>query len=318
MKSIAWPLGKRFAFTIVDDTDQSTVENTKPVYDFIHECGFQTTKTVWPLPPLDKPVTGGECLENSEYLGWIRDLREQGFEIALHGTADGTSQRERVIEGLELFSSVFGQYPDMHINHVGQKEALYWGQDRFDGLVRKLYALMTSRERFQGHVKGTPYFWGDLCQKRIRFVRNLTFSHINTLKMDPLMPYHDKRRPYVPFWFSSSEGSGLRNFCKLISEANQDLLLDEGGACIVYTHFGSGFGQLPSEFSRLMRRLAGMPGWFVPASTLLTYIGAERGWPKAQDRPAVLRKMQLHWFLDHIRPHLIAKCKRIRFARKIV
>src|SRR5271165_313130 len=36
----AWPQGKRFAFTIVDDTDRSTVENVGPVYDFLLELGL--------------------------------------------------------------------------------------------------------------------------------------------------------------------------------------------------------------------------------------------------------------------------------------
>ena len=44
-----FPQGKRFAFTIVDDTDVATVANVKPLYDLLHELGFRTTKTVWPL-----------------------------------------------------------------------------------------------------------------------------------------------------------------------------------------------------------------------------------------------------------------------------
>ena len=37
---IMWPQGKRFAFTIIDDTDRSNVENIGPVYDFLYENGF--------------------------------------------------------------------------------------------------------------------------------------------------------------------------------------------------------------------------------------------------------------------------------------
>ncbi len=46
---ISWPEGKTFAFTIFDDTDRSTVENTKPVYDFLKANGLRTTKSVWPI-----------------------------------------------------------------------------------------------------------------------------------------------------------------------------------------------------------------------------------------------------------------------------
>jgi hypothetical protein len=44
---VKWPNGKSFAFTIVDDTDEATVNNVKPIYDLLYELGFKTTKTVW-------------------------------------------------------------------------------------------------------------------------------------------------------------------------------------------------------------------------------------------------------------------------------
>ena len=33
--TFVWPEGKRFAFTVVDDTDAATVENVGAVYDFL-------------------------------------------------------------------------------------------------------------------------------------------------------------------------------------------------------------------------------------------------------------------------------------------
>src|SRR5512147_1237268 len=93
----AWPQGKRFAFTIVDDTDRSTVENAGPIYNFLSEFGLRTTKTIWPLAPLGPPCTGGQSLEDPEYRRWVLDLRDRGFEIALHGVSDETSTRERVL-----------------------------------------------------------------------------------------------------------------------------------------------------------------------------------------------------------------------------
>ena len=53
---VAWPEGKAFAFTVFDDTDACTVENTKPVYDFLRDCGLRTTKSVWPLAGTEPPV----------------------------------------------------------------------------------------------------------------------------------------------------------------------------------------------------------------------------------------------------------------------
>jgi hypothetical protein len=60
----------------------------------------------------------------------------------------------------------------------------------------------------------------------------------------------------------------------MLSEKNQDLLEEEHGACIMYTHFGAGFydGQVDTQFQRLMKRLSKKNGWFVPVATLLDYI----------------------------------------------
>jgi len=66
----------------------------------------------------------------------------------------------------------------------------------------------------------------------------------------------------------------------MLTEANQERLEAEGGACIMYTHFGRGFyedGRLLPRFRALMERLAGRAGWFVPVTTLLDYIQAKRG-----------------------------------------
>ena len=46
---IEFPGDARFAFTILDDTDDSTLENVKPVYDCLRSHGLRTTKTVWPV-----------------------------------------------------------------------------------------------------------------------------------------------------------------------------------------------------------------------------------------------------------------------------
>jgi hypothetical protein len=127
------------------------------------------------------------------------------------------------------------------------------------------------------------------------YVRNLVFQDINTLKMDPLMPYHDPRRPYVRYWFSSSNGDGPDAMRELLSEKNQDRLRREGGACIVYAHLGNRFSPLPADLRRLIHRLARMPGWFAPTSELLDHVGAQRGWQDAAEHLPVWMRMQWRW-----------------------
>ncbi len=129
-------------------------------------------------------------------------------------------------------------------------------------------------------VRSTTPGWGDLCRERIRYCRNFVFSNLNTLRMCPWMPYHDPERPWVNRWFAGSEGAQGSAFLKAIRETNQDQLEAEGGASILYTHFGHGFvegGRLKSEFVHLMERLSKKNGWFVPSSVILDHLAAERG-----------------------------------------
>ncbi|MEO8429923.1 MAG: hypothetical protein ABI592_00330 [Acidobacteriota bacterium] len=296
---IRWPEGKSFAFTIVDDTDRSTLDRIKPVYDFLRENDFRTTKTVWPLKALGEPITGGDTLEDEEYRKWVMELRSQGFEIALHGIADETSPRQRVERGLALYRQWLGEDSRMHVNHVGQQDAVYWGAARFDGPLRWMYWLYRKYRRSDvssfGHRPGDDRFWGDLCLRQIRYVRNFVFPDILTTAADPFMPYHDPARPYVKYWYSASYGSGIENFLRLISESNQDRLASEGGACIVYTHLGSTFYPLHPEFRRLMTRMSRLPGWFVPASTLLDHLGEQRRWQDVSRRRLSFASMQYRW-----------------------
>lgn len=300
---ITWPAGKRFAFTIFDDTDWATVDSTGPVYRLLLDLGLLTTKSVWPLAPEAKPRNGGGTLAESRYCEWVLDLQRQGFEIAFHGATSHPSCRERTIQSLDDYRRLLGHDPVSYAMHVGQAEAMYWGAARLDGLASRCYKgvlhLLRERTSYLGHREQSPYFWGDVCRGRITYVRNLTFADINTIKRDPFMPYHDPHRPYVRYWFSASDGSDLRRFCTLLAEENQDRLVDEGGACIVYTHFGRQFleaGELNPRFVTLMQRLARLPGWFVPAATLLDYLRDQRE-EAAEPDPRTLQRIQWNWLM---------------------
>ena len=141
-----------------------------------------------------------------------------------------------------------------------------------------LYNLIHRNKRkgiFRGHIEGDQYFWGDICKRRIKYVRNFVFSNTNTLKNCPYMPYHDSKKPYVNYWFASSEGPNVEVFNRCLSEKNQDLLEEEGGACIMYTHLANGFfngREIDPRFKFLMDRLSKKNGWYVPVSTLLDFL----------------------------------------------
>jgi hypothetical protein len=303
---IRWPGGKDFAFTVFDDTDLETTENVGPVYSFLLDIGMRTTKSVWPIRGSHTPKVGGATCEDEEYLRWVLSLKDSGVEIAIHNVAYHTSAREETLRGLERFSNLFGHYPYSMANHTGCEESIYWGRSRLTGINRAIYDLLhryRNRDTYRGHVEGSPLFWGDLCKEKIKYVRNFVFANINTLKMCPVMPYQDPIRPYVNYWFSASEGPAIDSFNLLLSEENQDQLVREGGACIMYTHLACGFlenGKLNKRFRHLMGRISRMNGWFVPVRTLLDHILTVRGHHEINDRErnSLERKWLMHKILN--------------------
>jgi hypothetical protein len=300
----AFPNGKRFAFTIVDDTDVATVENVLPMYRLLEELGMRTTKTVWPVAcPEGSPDFGtSQTLDDAPYREFLTDLQRRGFELTWHGATMESSQRERTIAGLERFREVFGAFPAIHVSHSFNRENLYWGPDRVDvPLLRWIARSITGvrRDYFQGHVEGSPYWWGDLCSRHIVYARNLTFNHINTTAINPSLPYRDPSRPIAPWWFSSSDAENAEEFADLLSLENQERLETEGGVCIVATHIGKEFvqdGRVRPLIEERLRALARRPGWFVPVGPLLDSLRSQR----ASERlpPDEWRRMQWRWFTD--------------------
>jgi len=295
-----FPDNKSFAFSIFDDTDNGTVENIRPVYHLLRDLGFRTTKSVWPLAPAPGARFGGSTLQDAEYQEFVHELRRNGFEIGLHNVRSGSATREIVRQGLEEFRSRIGEYPRTHANHSDNLENIYWGSSRLSRPSSRFVYNLGTRYRlhgtFQGHVSESRYFWGDLCKLRIRFVRNFVFDEINLQRINPTMPYYDADKPFVNFWFSSSEGGDVSRFCNTISERNQDKLAEESGICIMYTHSASGFsshGSIDPVFKRLMRRLANLNGWFVPVSELLEFL--LKGRKESAIPTSELRSMENRW-----------------------
>jgi hypothetical protein len=55
---INWPEVKDFAFTVFDDSDNSTIGNVPAEYEFLKGYGFRTTKSLWPLRGNEEPRNG--------------------------------------------------------------------------------------------------------------------------------------------------------------------------------------------------------------------------------------------------------------------
>ena len=302
---LSFPNKKRFAFTIFDDTDHSTLKNVKPVYDLLTDLGFKTTKSIWIYPPRGNFT--GSCLQDPDYLSWILELQSHGFEIGLHNVGDGAFNRNEILAGLEIYNSLLGHYPTCHTNHANNPDNIYWLKDRFDWPFNDLYGLfrlINAKSLFsKGSDPSSEYFWGDIAKQHLRYTRNFTFNGINTLHFDPRMPYRIRKKDtYSNLWFSSSDGRNLTEMNQLLNPDNVDALEQEGGVSIVYTHFASGFvdaeGRLDTIFKRQMEYLAAKEGWFVPVTELLDHIAIDR----PTDDPGYLYRFGLnwHWLKNHL------------------
>lgn len=296
----------QFAFTIFDDTDFSTVGNTRPVYELLTDLGIRTTKSVWPLPSVPESPIQGETLQDPDYLRFVLGLKQRGFEIALHNVRNFDSPRDTICSGLEEFRARIGEYPRTHTNHAENRDNLYWGAERMSiallRLALRIADTARSRPSSKGHIAGSSYFWGDICRRHLSYVRSFSFREINLDRVNPTLPYHDPERPLVNFWFTSSEGANVKSFCKTIAEAEQDRLEKEGGVCIMYSHFSQGFcpnGCVDQRFRELMTRMARKKGWFVPVATLLDHLR------KTLTNPILPRKerasMEYQWLLEKVR-----------------
>ncbi len=115
------------------------------------------------------------------------------------------------------------------------------------------------------------------------------------------MPYYDPERPFVKNWFAATDGANGDRFVEEICEANQDRLEEEGGACIMYTHFGSRFindGRIHPLFQQRLERLSKKNGWFVPVTTLLDYLMKVKGEHILSDHERTI--LELSWLKDQI------------------
>jgi hypothetical protein len=317
-RAVAFPDGRRFAFSVFDDTDNGTVANLSAVYALLDEHRVLTTKSVWVYPPRGR--FGGQSLMDDDYLSFILKLQAQGFEIALHGVGDGSFTRQEIIDGIEIFRQNIGAYPRIHTNHSQNPGNLYWTHERFAVPMSALYRVASgflrpgnaTSSHSLGNQPSSTQFWGDIAKRHILYMRNLTFNDINTLACDPRMPYEVRRKnEYSNLWFSSSDGHTVAEMTDLLAPKNLDRLEEQGGACIVYTHFASGFvgadGRVAAPFRRAIEDLAGRAGWFVPVGTLLDHLRASHA---ADADPGYWYELALNlrWLADRL-------VKKVRYRR---
>jgi hypothetical protein len=303
-----FPAGKRFAFSIFDDTDVATLESIRPMYELLDELGFRTTKSVWPLP-YDGPsdYQGSDTLDDPEYASYIRHLQERGFEIAFHGARMESSERADISLALEIYKQNLGQYPTAYAAHGHNCDNLYWGADRFRfRLWRWLFAALGSgglEQPPEGHLSESRFYWADLAERHLRYMRSFSYDDLNLWNITSVIPYRTEGTPGVHAFFPSAFADNVEEFIELLSPARQARLERECGLCIVGTHFGKGFvreGRVHPGVIEVLTSLSRRPGWFQPVSTVLDYlVGAQGGVARLEGYR--LFRLEGLWFWHTIR-----------------
>jgi hypothetical protein len=281
---VGYPDGREFAFTILDDTDDATLENIKPIYDLLSSLNMRTTKTAWPLdcPEGSRRFFAGETLADPTYREFVAQLGEQGFELACHGATMEPSDRERTLRGIREFRDLLGVNPTLYCNHAQNIENLYWGAERYRTKIiqwpLKLVERFRKSPKYSGHVEDSSYFWGDVCLSQFRYVRSFAFASLNSGAIVPRGPYKLRDTRWVNYWFNTADAPDAESFKRLVTRQAIDRLCAEGGSSIISTHLGKGFvrnGRVDPGIESILRYVASLNGWFVPASTLLDHLMGE-------------------------------------------
>ena len=101
--------------------------------------------------------------------------------------------------------------------------------------------------------------------------------------------------------YKRKDGGEIWCYGKAISDVNQDRLEEEGGACIMYTHFADGFcknGKLSEKFKKQMNRLSKKDGWFVPTSILLDFLKTKNTIQIINSKQRT--RLEWKWLLDKL------------------
>ena len=260
---ILWtPYPYKAGFCITDDIDAADFNSIKLVYDFLSEVNFPVTKTAWafsPEEPCGIPATPsstlrGVTLENKDYFRYCKELYKKGFEICLHGASAGNNKRENTKRAIEFFKKHFGN-PDTFICHSRNADNLYWEEKVVTNPLLRLIIKLYSNHNCYGEVPGSEYFWGDICKGTINQVRLFRTRSINTLNLNPSMPYYNPKKPYVKGWFSATK----RNITDCTTDKALTLLKRNNGLTVLYQYLhryaDSKLEKLDNKFKKAVIKL---------------------------------------------------------------
>ena len=287
VKLLWTPHPYRGGFAILDHPDGATLERVRAVYDYLDSMGVRTTKTLWAfepegpsgIPPLPELVLEGVTLESRAYRDYCVRLARGGFELALHGASAGNNRRGRTCAAFDRLERELGAAARTYVCHAKNAENPYWqGKAVVGGPLRWAANLAGWRHRCSGEDPASPYYWGDVCRERVRYMRLFRTPEINTLGANPSMPYFEREKPCVRGWFTATD----RSLDRATRPDALALLAHENGLCVsrqhLARHANPGGSGVTEEFDRAMRRLREAPDlWVDTAGTMLDRLRAIQG-----------------------------------------
>ena len=234
------PYPHRAGFCITDDTDAAELATVRAVYDALAAARVPATKTVWAFPPeepcgipgLPESIQRGVTLDDPDYLRYCEWLGAQGFEITLHGATAGNNRRATIVRAFERLDRHFPR-AHTYVCHAKNADNPYWQEQTVaKGPLRLALSLYARGHRCSGEDPSSPYFWGDLCLERVRYIRLLRTRNLNTLAANPSMPYFEAEKPYVRGWFAATK----RSFRDATSGEALDALERDWGVTVLYQY----------------------------------------------------------------------------------
>jgi hypothetical protein len=210
-----WPYPCRWAFSLIDDTDCSTLEAVRTVYEYCLARGIHPTKTLWVhaarrecgSPHGGKPDPG-VTLDDAGYLAYCQSLANRGVELCLHDASAGNNLRPEIEAAFERFHEAFGYLPRVHVFHSHNADHFYWGADHYRSRwLGAIARAVAGRYEYHGSDPGSPWYWSDICRRLISYVRLYRTRRFDVLRCNPSMPYHLPGKPDVRLWFSASAGA---------------------------------------------------------------------------------------------------------------
>jgi hypothetical protein len=238
---LRWPPHPfRAGFCITDDTDTATLASVRAVYDTLSEHGVFATKTVWAfpaeepcgIPALPPSIQRGATLADADYRAYCAELARRGFELSLHGASAGNNRTANVARGFRLLDEIAPPSP-VYICHAKNADNPYWQEKVVArGPLRTLLELYARGHQCSGEDPASPYFWGELCRARVRYIRLLRTRSLDTLAADPAMPYFEREKPFVNGWFTASK----RSFRDATAAGALDALEAAWGLTVLYQY----------------------------------------------------------------------------------